>query len=177
MAAPDDMAALPPPLGDGALKGWRLDQAPFKSAWNGGEGAFLHGGRWNNPGVRAVYCALDPATAVLEVAVHKGFRALDAVAHVLTSFAILDPSDVVVVDAAAIPNANWLRLCPPSAGQRSFGDALLRAHKFVLIPSAVSTRSWSLIFDTTKASGAYALRAQEAFALDTRLHPPPGFAP
>lgn len=73
---------------------------------------------------------------------------------------------------AAIPNPNWLRPGIPGAGQQAFGAELLATHSFVMIPSAVSTRSWNLIFIASAAAGAYALRSQERFALDTRLHPP-----
>ncbi|TIQ44002.1 MAG: RES domain-containing protein, partial [Mesorhizobium sp.] len=36
-----------------------------------------------------------------------------------------------------------------------------------------SQNSWNLIFDASVAKGAYAMKSQEAFALVTRLHPPP----
>jgi RES domain-containing protein len=77
------MTPLPAPLGGSELVAWRLDQPTFATAWDIGEGAYRSGGRWNSKGVRAVYCSIDPATAILEVAVHKGFKALDTVAHVL----------------------------------------------------------------------------------------------
>ncbi len=167
------MTPLPGPIGTGDVLAWRLDQESFKATWDSGEGAFLYGGRWNTKGVRAVYCAIDPATAILEVAVHKTFRVLDTVAHVLTALKILDPSTIFVVEPDAVPNPNWLRPGIPSAGQQEFGDLLLAAHPFVLIPSAVSTYSWNLLFDATKAKGAYRQERQERFALDTRLHPVP----
>jgi len=163
---------LPPPLGNGPLVAWRLDRDLYASTWDQGEGAYLAGGRWNSKGVRAVYCSIDPATAIIEVAVHKQFRILDTVPHILTSLEITDPSAVHVVDPADISNSNWLRPGIPSAGQQAFGDAKLAAHRFILIPSAVSTQSWNLIFVAAKAAGAYRLRSQEPFALDTRLHPP-----
>lgn len=118
-----------------------------------------------------MYCAIDPATAILEVAVHKGFRALDTVPHVITA-ATVDPAGVFVVEPTAVPNPNWLRPGIPSAGQQAFGDDLLARHRFVVIPSVVSTASWNLIFAATNAAGSYELRSQEPFALDTRLHPP-----
>jgi len=166
------LTPLPPPLGGSELVAWRLDLAKFSATWDSGEGAYRVGGRWNSKGVRAVYCSIDPATAILEVAVHTGFKALDTIPHVLTAVTITEPSSVHVVDPAAVANPNWLRPGIPSAGQQAFGDALLARHKFVLIPSAVSTHSWNLIFVGTTAAGAHALRAQEPFALDTRLHPP-----
>jgi RES domain-containing protein len=163
---------LPPPLGPAELVILRLDEAIYRTSWDSGEGSYLAGGRWNSKGVRAVYCSLDPATAILEVAAHNGFKALDTVPHVLTASTITDASRVHVVDPAAVPNANWLRPGSPSAGQQAFGDALLAQHRFIVLPSAVSTHSWNVIFVAATAAGAYTVRLQEDFALDPRLHPP-----
>lgn len=153
-----------------------MDQSHYKGTWDSGEGAFRVGGRWNSKGSKyVVYCALDPATAILEVAVHKGFKTLDTVPHVLTSM-IVDPTIVPhihVVKAAVLPNANWLRSGVPSIGQQQYGDALLASHDFVLLPSVVSVHSWILIFDRNKAAGLYSQDIQEAFSLDTRLHAGP----
>lgn len=158
--------------GSGEIIGWRLDHRRYKSTWNSGEGSFKEGGRWSSKGVRTVYASIDPSTAILEVAVHKSFSILDTVPHVLTSFAIIDPSRIHVVDSADIPNANWLRPGIPSAGQQEFGDNLLASHVFFLIPSVVSRHCWNLVFDPVRAKDLLNLRFQEDFALDTRLHPP-----
>ena len=166
------MSLLPIGLGGTELVAWRLDLAVHASTWDSGEGAYRVGGRWNSKGIRAVYCSLDPATAILEVAVHKGFRALDTVAHIMTAAVIADAGDVHVLDPASLPNPNWLRPGIPGAGQQAFGDDLLQRHRFVAIPSAVSSHSWNLIFLPGSGIGDYALKFQEAFALDTRLHPP-----
>ncbi len=72
------MTPLPPPLGSGALVFWRLDQAKFVRAWDSGEGSHRVSGRWSWRGVHAVYAALDPAAAILEVAVHQTFRTLNS---------------------------------------------------------------------------------------------------
>ena len=165
------MTPLPGPLAAGPLMAWRLDDARFATSWDIGGGAYRGGGRWNSKGVRAVYCAIDPATAILEVAVHKTFGVLDTVPHVLTSLEILDPAQVHVAQPTAVPNPNWLRPGLPSAGQQAFGDALLAAHPFVVIPSAFSTHSWNLLFVAASATGGYQMESQEPFALDTRLHP------
>ena len=152
---------------------WRLDQRKYGPTWDSGEGAYQYGGRWNSRGVRAVYCSIDPATAILEIAVHHGFEALDTVPHVLTAATISQPASVHIVDRADVPNPNWLRPGIPSAGQQAFGDELLAKHKFIVIPSSVSSHSWNLIFVKARTDGAYAIKLQEPFALDTRLHPPP----
>ena len=162
-----------PPLGGSELVAWRLDQANFAENWDAGEGAWLVGGRWNSRGVRAVYCSIDPAAAILEVAVHKGFKALDTVPHVLTALTVTDPARIHIVYPADVPNPNWLHPGVPGAGQQGFGDALLAQYGFILFPSVVSTHSWNLMFVGATAAGAYTVRSQERFALGTRLHPPP----
>lgn len=165
------MTPLPPPLGDGALMAWRLDKARFARTWDSGEGAFHYGGRWNSPGVRAVYCALDPATALLEVAVHAGFATIDVVPHVLTGLRLRDAAAVQVIPPEAVPEAAWLSVGDPGRAQQAFGDALLAAHRFVALPSTVSRHSWNLIFAPGAADG-YAVTLQEPFMLDPRLHAP-----
>ncbi|WP_273793779.1 RES family NAD+ phosphorylase [Brucella anthropi] len=166
------MMLRPVALGGSELVAWRLDQAIHASTWDSGEGAYRVGGRWNSKGIRAVYCSLDPATAILEVAVHKGFRALDTIAHTMTALTITDPAQVHVVEPGSVPNSNWLRPGIPGAGQQAFGDDLLRRHRFVALPSAVSSHSWNLIFAADASKHGYSLKFQEPFALDTRLHPP-----
>ncbi|MEO0035083.1 MAG: hypothetical protein RLZZ501_1106 [Pseudomonadota bacterium] len=166
------MTPLPFPLGHGPLVGWRLDAASHAADWDSGEGAYRAGGRWNGKGVRAVYGSVDPAAAILEVAVHKGFAALDTVPHVLTSFEIIDPAAVTVIDPATLPNPNWLRPGIPSAGQQTFGDEMLAQHRVLLLPSAVSPQSWNWLFVAAHAAGTYRMLTQERFALDTRLSPP-----
>ena len=145
------MTPLPAPLGGSELVAWRLDKEIYSETWDTGEGAYLVGGRWNSKGVRAVYCAIDPATAILEVAVHKGFRALDIVPHVLTSI-VLDPAGAFVVHPDDVPNPNWLKSGMLSAGQQEFGDGLLTTHKFILIPSVASSKSWNSCFYPFKGS-------------------------
>lgn len=165
-------ACLEPGSGAGEFVAWRLDLDRHAETWDSGEGAFRKGGRWNGRGVRAVYCSLDPATAILEVAVHKGFAALDTVAHVLTAVTVADPAAVHVVRPEDVPNPDWLVPGLVSAGQQAHGSQLLAAHRFVVLPSVVSRHSWNLVFVAAHAGGRYRLRGQERMALDPRLHPP-----
>lgn len=166
------MTPPPAPIGAGPVTGWRLCSAVFAPTWDSGEGADLAGGRWNNPGTRAVYASLDPATAILEVAVHLGFGILDTEPHSLIAFTIADPAAIHVVSPDDIPNPNWLRPGYPSAGQRDFGDRLLRRHRFLALPSTTSAHSWNLVFVADRANPGYDPLLSEPFALDPRLHKP-----
>lgn len=151
---------------------WRLDARQYQTIWDSGKGAELAGGRWNPKGFAAVYAAVDPSTAVLEVAVHKGFDVLDRVPHVVSCAEILDPTLIHVVDVQNLPNRNWLRPGTPGRAQQQFGVELLKTHPFVAIPSAVLPLSWNLMFNPNVAAGAYRLDRQIDFELDTRLNPP-----
>ncbi len=165
------MTPLPPPIGPGGIRLWRLDRTRHASTWDSGEGSYIAGGRWNSRGRRIIYCALDPATAILEVAVHKTFRTLDTDPHTLTSGRLTNPALVRRLDPADIPNPNWLVPGVPSSGQQGFGDDLLDRHEIVFVPSVVSRHSWNAIVSIAGRSALDDVQ-QQPFVLDPRLHPP-----
>lgn len=164
------MTPLPAALGGEGLVAWRIDLERFAGSWDSGEGAYQVGGRWNSRGVRAAYCSLDPAAAILEVAVHRGFRALDIVPHVLTAMRVSALDRVLLLQSEDVPEAQWLSPGIPTPEQQAFGDSLLGQHAFVVAPSVVSRHSWNLVFSPESARGRYEIISQEPFVLDPRLH-------
>lgn len=164
------MTPLPAALGGEGLVAWRIDLERFAGSWDSGEGAYQVGGRWNSRGVRAVYCSLDPACAILEVAVHRGFRALDMVPHVLTALRVKALDRVHLLPSQDVPESQWLSPGIPTPEQQAFGDALLGQHEFVVAPSVVSRHSWNVVFSPETARGRYEVISQEPFVLDPRLH-------
>jgi RES domain-containing protein len=158
-------------LGGTELIAWRLETSKHFPTWQTAEGAFLVGGRWSSAGRRVLYTSIDPATAIVEVGVHKGFNTLDTVPHTLIEIEISDPARVYLVQPTALPNPSWLRPGTISAGQQTFGDGLLASNPLVVVPSVVSTHSWNLLIDVAGAAGLFSLRGSEAFALDPRLNP------
>jgi RES domain-containing protein len=175
------MTPLPPmlaagPNGPGHLLAWRIDAEPYAATWDSGLGAERFGGRWNPKGLRTVYCSLDPATCLVEAAVHRGFDVLDTRPHVLSCLQILplsaaDPG-VRVVLPDELPNPAWLHGGTPSAGQQRFGADLMAAHGVLVLPSAVSKSSWNLVFSPEAAAGRFGLRHQQRLVVDTRLNAP-----
>jgi RES domain-containing protein len=153
-----------------ALTVWRLERAAHAASWAQGIGAERVGGRWSPKGRPVIYTSLDPATTILEVAVHAGFEVLDAVPYRMLELAILTPAQVHIVQPEAVPNPNWLRPGAVSAGMQKFGADLLDQHPFVLIPSVVSPHSWNLIIDVASAKAHINCVRDEAFGLDGRLN-------
>lgn len=180
MAGTLPMAPLPAALqgGRAPLRAWRIDTEAHAARWDSGIGAELYGGRWNPKGRRAVYCSLDPATCLVEAAVHRGVEVLDTRPHVLSCVELLPraPGDpgVHVVPPEDLPNPAWLHGGVPGAGQQAHGAALLAAHGVLLLPSAVSRHSWNLLFCPEAAAGRWRLVGQQRLVVDTRLNPPRG---
>ena len=168
------MTPLPASLDTAAvLVAWRIDAERYSTSWDSGIGAESLGGRWNPKGFKAVYCSIDPSTCLVESAVHRGFKVLDTQPHMLTSIEIPDTTRVRVVMPDEIPNPAWLSGGTPSVHQQAWGAKLLGSHGFVLFPSAVSKRSWNLVFEPSMAHGRYKVRTQERLSVDTRFSPPP----
>jgi RES domain-containing protein len=162
------LTPLPAALGGAGLVAWRIERDKHLLAWTSAEGAFRVGGRWSSPGWRVLYTALDPATAILEVAVHKGFDVLGSIPHTLLELEI-EPAGVRVVRPANLPDPHWLRPGTVSPEQQQFGDALLDRHPLLVLPSVVSTHSWNLVINLAQAAARFKLTGTEPFALDTRL--------
>lgn len=163
------MHLLPGPLGsDAPLLVWRLENARYFADWQLAEGAYLYGGRWNTPNQRILYTSADPATTILESAVHKGFQALDQVPHKLLAIHIASPTLVHVVPPDQLPQA-WLLPGLPAPEQQAFGDTLTATHPFVLVPSVVSTCSWNLLINVRSAASQFSLAHAQDFAIDPRL--------
>lgn len=163
------MTPLPAPLGAAVVAAHRLDRKKHARHWDSGEGAFQVGGRWNPVRTRAVYCSLDPSTAVLEVAVHKGFAILDTDPHVMTSFTLSGAAPVRVFGLDDIPELDSLDPNCSDPARRGWGDAQLAAHPVIVLPSAVSRRSWNLVFRPPLPPGWIEGAVQERFVLDPRL--------
>jgi RES domain-containing protein len=97
-----------------------------------GKGSMIHGGRWNPPGVRAIYFALDPLTAVQEsfaVAESFGFALKHLTPRVLVCVQLaLKP----VVDLSNPAVRNTLKLTKQSLIQ---DDWLFSQHKGLISPT------------------------------------------
>lgn len=114
---------------------WRLVKTKYlANAWDG-EGARLHGGRWNSPGVRAVYTSESLALAVLEGLVHTQVSALlPAYSAIRVDF---DEALVETLNRAALPQ-NW-RDYPAPREVRVIGDTWVadRRSAILCVPSAI----------------------------------------
>lgn len=149
---------------------YRIVQEKWSATALDGEGARRYGGRWNPPGVAAVYLAESRALAALEILVHAPREAL------MLSWVVieLEIPDSLIEDLAPeeLP-ANW-RLRPSSQAAQAFGSRWLRDSRNLALrlPSVVIPEEHSLLLNPLDqrmkdlGSGKPA-----AFSFDPRLHP------
>jgi RES domain-containing protein len=133
-----------------------------------GEGARLHGGRWNSPGTRVAYASDSIALAALEVLAHLQSTA------VLQSYslaAIRFPEELIeVLQPSSLPSG-WRRF-PSPPGNQAIGDHwVAQGRSLVLrVPSAIiPSASNYLINPGHPAYGDVVIERPERFAFDPRL--------
>jgi RES domain-containing protein len=132
-----------------------------------GEGAKLAGGRWNSPGLRAVYLSSTLSLAAIELFVHLGE---DAAALQFVYFEVRIPAAVPVTRVARPPQG-W-RAEPPSAVSMHVGDRWLRAQRYALleVPSALIPTETNLILNPVhEAASKLRISAPRAFRFDPRF--------
>ena len=147
---------------------WRLTTTRHAKTAFTGEGARRYGGRWNHPGLAAVYTAATISLAALE--------------YLAGADVDLAPPDLVVIpvewgpevavrclEPAALP-ADW-RSCPHPVSTRDLGSAWLREGDTAIlsVPSAIVPEERILVLNPAHRDAAgFAIGAPRAFAFDPR---------
>lgn len=147
---------------------FRIVQARWADSALDGEGARLHGGRWNPPGLAAVYLAESRALAALEILVHAPREALLLEWRVI---AVDVPDAAIRVVAARWLPEGW-RDQPSSPAARHFGAAWLtkRAGLAISLPSVIVPQERTLLVNPRHPDAAKLRSAGlERFVFDPRL--------
>ncbi|HYC84887.1 MAG TPA: RES family NAD+ phosphorylase [Chryseosolibacter sp.] len=105
-----------------------------------GQGAYLHGGRWNSPGLAMIYTAENNVLAAFEVALRIPFE------HISREYVML-PIEVPQkeIHQPVLPK-NWYKDLKLT---RSLGDAFLRGgeHLLMKVPSALISDSFNYLIN------------------------------
>ena len=147
---------------------WRLVKSRHATGAFGGEGARLHGGRWNSPGTRVAYASDSIALAVLEVLAHLQATAV-LQAYSVVSLSFPDQSEEVL--EASLLRPRWRRFPSPPENQ-AIGDRwVARGETLILrVPSAIiPTASNYLINPLHPEFPKAVIGKPERFAFDPRL--------
>ena len=114
-----------------------------------GEGAWLHGGRWNPPGLHAVYLAESRALAALEIIVHAPREVMSLDWRIIE---VEVPDELIQSASIADLPAGWQNL-PSSLTAQNFGAAWLRARKALALklPSVIIPKEHTLMLNPRHA--------------------------
>lgn len=153
------------------LSVWRIDKRVHLATAKSGEGARRVGGRWNAPGLPAIYCGESLPLCYLEILVHATTPAERADPRIW--FEITLPADQVRrVVPKKLPDG-WddpMRLHPATVQLGS--DWLRSATTIALrVPSAVVPDSWNFILNPMHPLFRRAARwsAPQPLVIDRRL--------
>lgn len=146
---------------------WRFSQHDSLD----GRGGLLTSARWHTRGHQILYCAPNPATAVLEILVHSQVRDPSALGgHRFIKIHVPDDLSRREVEEAQLP-PDWLR---QKAVTRAWGDRWLMEHESALlfVRSVLVPETYNVLINPRHAD---ALRIQRVavfpYPLDARLRP------
>ena len=127
------------------LRAWRINKKRHAEEAFDGEGARLYGGRWNSPGVQAVYASESRALATLEVL--AGLQTNSPLPGYVLIPAEFDESLVVAIELEDVP-ADW-KQNPPAPSTQQLGDEwIARGESAVLrVPSALVPRESNYVLN------------------------------
>ena len=150
------------------ITAWRLVKSRHATGAFDGEGARLHGGRWNSPGIRVAYASDSIALAVLEVLAHlQSTTVLQAYSVVSLSFP--DQSEEVL-EARFLP-PRWRRFPSPPENQAIGDQWVVRGESLILrVPSAIIPTAANFLINPSHPEFAKVVIGRpERFAFDPRL--------
>lgn len=150
------------------ITAWRLVKSRHARAAFDGEGARLHGGRWNSPGTRIAYASDSIALAALEVLAQLQSTA------VLQTYALASirfPEELVeVLQANSLPKG-WRRF-PSRPENHAIGDSWAAAGRSLVlrVPSAIIPPASNFLINPAHADlSRVVIERPERFTFDTRL--------
>jgi len=143
---------------------WRISAY---STLDGGGGLTLPG-RWHTAGRRIVYCAPNPATALLELLVHAEID-IDDMPLTLRYLEIDAPDTLAIedVDTSRLGESWWTDV----AATRRAGDEWLRSGRTALlrVPSAIVPATWNVLINPRHPEREVRIIREHRHGLDTRL--------
>jgi RES domain-containing protein len=147
---------------------WRLVKTKYADIAFDGEGARLHGGRWNSPGTRVAYASDNSALAVLEILVNLKDESLLSSYSLVT--ATIPDALVESIRRNALPK-EW-NSSPVLPSVQALGDKWVRKNESLalLVPSAIVQASNNVLINPAHPDfRRFEITATDRFRFDERL--------
>jgi len=151
-------------------KAWRVVKTIYAATALDGEGARRAGGRWNPPGMAAIYASDSLALAMLEVLVHFD-TAMPMASYVAIELDIPDAA-IVRVGSAGIPSHWPSRDSIPHTQRTGHGMLVLRNQFAISVPSVVAPASFNYVINPAHADfQAWAVKQLRSAPLPLQFDP------
>ena len=143
---------------------WRIVKEKHAATAFDGEGARVHGGRWNSAGVRVVYASFAKSLAALETLVHLKLPVISKYVAIPIEF-----DDALVETAKSLPEG-WDAEPPPVTAQL-VGDAWVKTNRSAILalPSVLTQETNYLINPAHPNFKKISIGKPEPFTFDPRL--------
>ena len=143
---------------------WRIVKEKHAATAFDGEGARVHGGRWNSAGVRVVYASFAKSLAALETLVHLKLPVISKYVAIPLEF-----EDALVEVPKALPDG-WDAEPPPLASQL-VGDGWVKANRSAILalPSVLTHETNYLINPMHPDFKKISIGKPEPFTFDPRM--------
>lgn len=158
-----------PSSGEKTLTAYRLCAPQWVSTALSGEGSRRVGGRWNSPGIPAVYVGESRALTALELLVHLPSPLSRAREFILLEISF--PSELILSPSVINTIPDWAQE-PPRKGSMMRGDDWLegRRHLGYRLPSTIiPEESIYLLNPAHEQFAQVRLESQQSFYFDSRL--------
>ena len=134
-----------------------------------GKGAFIDGGRWNNPGIFMVYTSINSSLAILENLVHFDESELPPRMYIM-HIEISEKAPLYQFPDQDLPE-NWRQ--PENIELKEIGDKLIRSNQYIAIKvrSAVNPEEYNILLNPLFPAFYDLVKviATEPYDLDQRL--------
>jgi RES domain-containing protein len=148
---------------------YRIVKNKFRTTDLSGKGAFITGGRWNNPGTFLLYTSMNSSLALLENLVHYDESEMPPNMFIMT-IEIDQSAPVYTFPDDGLPK-DWRQ--PENLELKEMGDKLVKGNQYLAIKvrSAVNPEEYNILLnpvyprfhDLVKVVGT------EPYAIDQRL--------
>jgi RES domain-containing protein len=146
---------------------YRIGWAKYGSDLSG-EGARLHGGRWNHKGTPLVYASESRALALLEYTVNVN---IEEIPRALSLTTIEIPDDLIKTVSIADLPGNW-QMVPAPSSTRDRGTAWFHKskHAILRVPSSILPHEYNYLLNPLHPlSHRWKSIAVEDFVYDVRI--------
>jgi len=135
-----------------------------------GEGARLHGGRWNHIGTPCIYASESRALAILEYTVNTNVDDIPRALSLVTIEISKAASDNFFAAPISSLPGDW-RDSPVPTSTRDFGTHLLRKNFHgIMIPSVIIPREFNYLLNPLPSVGSsFVVIEVEDFVYDIRI--------